>query len=63
MPALGSAFCRKADEALDVIRALESLRVVSAPHGVAVRELTPTRLEYSYEAAFLRVFSQWEVLI
>jgi hypothetical protein len=63
MPALGSAFCRKADEALDVIRALESLRVVSAPHGVAVRELTPTRLEYSYEAAFLRVFSQWEVLL
>lgn len=63
MPALASAFTVSASRSSSVIAALESLRSISAVGSPARRTLTPERLEVAYEAAFLRVFTQWEVFL
>lgn len=63
MPPLGTAFCEAADKALVVIQGLEILKGSVAAGSSAHLTLSPTRLEYTYEAAFLRIFTQWEVLL
>jgi hypothetical protein len=63
MPPIASAFCGSADRAMQILQALESLRL-SSPMGSLTRTtLIPPRMEFAYEAAFLRIFTQWESLL
>lgn len=63
MPPIGSAFGDTVDRTAQILQGLETLRD-SAPNGSPTkRTLTPTRLEFAYEAGFLRVFTQWESLL
>ena len=63
MPPIGTAFCDSVDRAVHILQGLEALRV-SSPTGSLVRTtLMPMQMEYAYEAAFLRIFTQWESLL
>ena len=63
MPMFGSAFADDADTSLGVATAIEIARAESAVGSTTRRELTPRRIDVTYEAAFLRVFAEWEVFL
>lgn len=61
--ALATRFDRDVDKALDLPRKGELIRTGSPKGSVALRELTPYRLEALYEFAYLRVILAWEQLM
>jgi hypothetical protein len=63
MPALGSEFAVVVDESLAVTRAIEVARNESRVRSLTRRELTSRRIDVTYEAAFLRIFAEWEVFL
>jgi hypothetical protein len=63
MPGLNVSFSLEVDRATQLARAGERVRAGSPPKSIAREELTPTRLEALYEAAYLRLFLAWETFL
>lgn len=60
MPELGSAYESAVDRATSVAAAME---VVRREVSAARAELSSGRMEMAYEAAYLRIFAEWESLL
>jgi hypothetical protein len=63
MPGLNVSFSLEVARATQLAQAGELVRAGSPPKSLARRELTPTRLEALYEAAYLRLFLAWETFL
>lgn len=63
MPSLGTAFAARVDAAIGTAAAVEIARTSAAPGSRAHTALSLVRVEFVYEASFLRVFAEWETLL
>ncbi len=63
MPPLGSRFAIYADRMTAVCEAVEITLAQSQPGTVARKQLTHQRVALLYEAAYLRIFSSWEIFL
>lgn len=63
MPALGSVFTTNSRASLDLATAVEFAKAHAPRGSPSAMQLTDTRIQVVYEAAYLRVFVQWETLL